>query len=418
MENLSKISLDELITKSFSCDCGEVHKINAKIYRGEYLSSLKTALSGLGKNGCFISFNYTFKDFDKGITTLSEQTGARITPLIMNKKFDNSIENLSGLFALSSDIAFAIVVDDELLSVAKYFTAIRNIPLIYIPTSPNTFGVLDVTAEIKLKGKTERVNAVNPRIVVLDKNLLKNSEKRKIANAFCDIVSKIIALLDYRVRGSISGKWLCKNSYNLARSVVIDTFSVLTYENAPLKLAENGLKLSVVSAYTQGAIFENSAENLTAKLLRYMGKERLPVSECRLIAMRKLIGIYKLFFGEKTTGILEMPDYIERAEEFSALTGISELEVLNGFKESVYTNDEVRKKVFFIAKELFAEIDKLSSLISKINNTYVLLGGSEDLESNFTSEEIRQAIYHSTDFPCAVNILTLIRDTGMLELIK
>jgi hypothetical protein len=184
------------------------------------------------------------------------------------------------------------------------------------------------------------------------------------------------------------------------------------------ELAENGLKLSVVSAYTQGAIFENSAENLTAKLLRYMGKERLPVSECRLIAMRKLIGIYKLFFGEKTTGILEMPDYIERAEEFSALTGISELEVLNGFKESVYTNDEVRKKVFFIAKELFAEIDKLSSLISKINNTYILLGGSEDLESNFTSEEIRQAIYHSTDFPCAVNILTLIRDTGMLELIK
>jgi signal transduction histidine kinase len=65
MENLSKISLDELITKSFSCDCGEVHKINAKIYRGEYISSLKTALSGLGNNGCFISFNYTFKDFDK-----------------------------------------------------------------------------------------------------------------------------------------------------------------------------------------------------------------------------------------------------------------------------------------------------------------------------------------------------------------
>ena len=100
----------------------------------------------------------------------------------MNKKFDNSIENLSGLFALPKDIDFAVVTGDELLSVAKYFTAIRNIPLIYIPTSPNTFGVLDVTAEIKLKGKTERVNATNPRIIALDKDLLKNSEKRKIAN--------------------------------------------------------------------------------------------------------------------------------------------------------------------------------------------------------------------------------------------
>lgn len=416
MKNILETPIDELIGKPYLCDCGVTHIVNGEIYRGNYLKTLKSAIENTGKKGVFIALNYTAKSFESAFSSLGEKV--EITPLIMNKKFDNSIENLSGLFALPKDIDFAVVTGDELLSVAKYFTALRDIPLIYIPTSPTTFGVFDLTAEIKLKGKTERINAQNKRIVLLDEQLLNASEKRKIASAFCDVVSKIIALLDYRVRGAVSGKWLCKNSYNLARSVIIDTFSVLKYQNAPLKLAENGLKLSVISAYTKGEIFENSAENLTAKLLRYSGKERLPIAECRLVAMRKLIGIYKLFFGQKTTGILEMPDYIDRAEKFSELTGISELEILKGFKQSVYTNDEVRKKLFFIAKELYAECDKLSSLLTKINNTYLLLGGDEGLEENFTPEEIRQAIYYSTDYPYAVNILTLIRDTGMLEFIK
>ena len=277
MNDLFMKNLTELCKVSFDCDCGQTHGVNGKTFYGDYLTCLADYLKNLSdvKKVCLVSLSNTFNKLGANILSAINNSGKDGLNVIINRSFNGKLENLAGLLSLPSDISCAIVLDETLLSAVKYFAGIKNIPVLFIPISPNTVEFFNKEVYLPLKGKDEKISAENEKILFLDKQLLKNSAPIEVADTFCNLISRIIALIDYRMRGTVTGRWLCKRSYNFVRAVINDVFSVLKYkkEEIPFILAESGAKISIASCYTDGQIFSTSAENSVAKLLRFVGKE-------------------------------------------------------------------------------------------------------------------------------------------------
>ncbi len=416
MQNLFKSDLPSLCEISFNCDCGKTHSINASAYYGSELL-IENVIKNLKGTVAFISSSVVFKNLGEKIMSQINACGLNALNVIINRSFSGKIENVSSLFNLPETVSTVIFSEANLTAPVKYFAGLRNIPVIYYPNSPDTIDFFSSEVTLDLKNKEERILTSNKKILILDKEYLKNSSSMDVANTFVNIISRIIALIDYRIRGTMTKEWLCKNSYNFAREIIKDTFAILKYnkEEIPFILAESGAKMSIASSYTDGKIFSSSSEYSVSKLLMYVGEEHLSESETRLVALIKLLDLYKLFFETKKNNLLEIPDYVKRAEILSEKTGISQKEILKSILDNIFSCYEIDKKLFFLTNDMLKEINSLCALKEKIVNTYYMLGGNVKLFDNYTPNELIEAIYSAPDFPNTFNTLTLIRDVGILE---
>lgn len=421
MDDLYKIKLCDLLKAEFDCACGKKHMINAEVrYGGE--EDLKKVLSEIAPNGktAFISLQSTFFTYGEGVLSAISAAGSAPLNIVLNRRFDNTLENIGGLFALPDDVRAVVVYDTELFGVAEYFTALRNIPLVMLPLSPEAENVLSPTVTVKLKNKPERIYAENRRYIIIDAEKLTKCADNSIAAAFAGLASGIIALIDYRMRGTVAGEWLCKESYNLVRSCITGALGILKVnkENIAVTLLEDRIRISAAEVYTDGEILSGSGESAVAELLEAGGKKSFTFAERKFYAAYKLIDLYKMFFTEPHANLLGVPDYIDRAEKLSLLTGIGEYEVLKSLKSRSMRAKEVDKKLAFVWQKFAGETEKLSEMKDKLLAVYVKLGGDASLTDNYDSNEIRRAIYHAPDLPGNFSVLTLMRDTGILELLK
>lgn len=419
MENLFLSDLSSLCNLKFSCDCGKTHSLNANTYYGNE-TLIQNVIKDLKGTVVFISSSEVFKRLGEKIMAQINACDLTAVNVIINRSFNGKLENVSGLFNLPNSVSAVIFSEANLSAPVKYFAGIRNVPIIYYPNSPDTIDFFSSEVILTLKNKEERILTNNKKVLILDREYLENSSSIDVANTFVNIISRIIALIDYRIRGTMIKEWLCKNSYNFARDIIKDTFAILKYkkEEIPFILAESGAKMSIASSYTDGKIFSSSSEYSVSKLLMYVGEEHLSESETRLVALIKLLDLYKLFFETKKNNLLGIPDYVKRAEILSEKTGISQKDILESIKKYSFSCYEIDKKLFFITGDMLKEINSLCALKEKIVNTYYMLGGNAKLFENYTSNEIIEAVYSAPDFPDTFNVLTLIRDVGILEYLE
>lgn len=421
MENLYNLKLNELIKLQFDCDCGKTHAVNAEIDYGGFdvLLSVLKKLKATGQI-VFISSRSTFFEYGETILDLISQAGATPLNIILNKKFDNTLENISGLFALSGEVSAVVVLDPYLFGVASYFVSIRNLHLISMPLTPDADDVLSPTASITFKGKKEKVTSAGYRHVIINTELLSKAPKESSAIAFASLASGIISLIDYRMRGTVGGEKLCKNSYDLVRSCISGTINILKNktQNIPVFLIENRIKLVIADIYTDGAILSGSGESCVATLLEPSGKEHYSFSERKLYSAYKLIDLYNIFFKYPHSNLLYVPDLVERAEGYSRLTGTNEYETLKDINKRALSAKEIDKKLNLVNQKFLDETQKLVSMKDKLFSAYLSLGGKEDLLENYTPDEIRRAVYYAPDTEGCFSVLTLMRDTGILELLK
>lgn len=225
-------------------------------------------------------------------------------------------------------------------------------------------------------------------------------------------------MIDYRVRGAMRGEWQCRESYNLAREVVSDTFRILNYSESgiPLRLLENQLRMTIACSFTDGALFGGSGEEQMAKLLEY--ESGLPLAECRFFAALRLLELYRMYFAGELDGGLKLPDYSARAALMARITGQEEYLFLKSFSENRIPLGTVLQKKGEIAAKLSSELEGLCAIKEKIYNTYLALGGNPGLNEAFSDASVRGAAYSAPDFPDSFNTLTLMREEGILEYLK
>lgn len=419
MSNLYGMPIAELFNLK-ECACGKNHALDAEVVYGDD-GALTDILKRVAPNGktAFISLQRTFLSIGAGILGAISASGASPLNIVLNRRFDNTLENVGGLFALPDDVRAAVVCDTELIGVAEYFTAVRNIPLVIMPLSPDAENLLSPTVSVKIKNRAEKIYAENKRFIIIDGKKLSACGRDGVAAAFAGVASCIISLIDYRARGAVTDEVICKESYKLVRDCITGALGAIKSDSGISEfLLETRIKISAADAFTDGALFGGSGETAVAELLEACGKKRLSFSERRFYAAYKLIELYKDFFTLPHGNILGVPDYNARAESLAEMTGANEYALLQNILDYALTAEETDKKIAPVAAAFGEETAKLASLKDKLFNAYVKLGGDSDLLSVYTPEEIRRAVYHAPDTAGHFSVLTLMRDTGVLELLK
>ncbi len=421
MENLYELSLNELLTAKFNCSCGKTHSVNAEAFYGGF-DAFEAALKKSNAKGkiLFISSRATCNKYGEFVDNAIKNASGIPESIIINRKFDDSLENISCLFTMADDVSAIVVFDSYLFGVANYFASVKNLPLITMPLSADADDILSPTASVTFKGRREKISSAGYRYIIINEDFLKNSPKESSAVAFASLASAIVSLIDYRIRGTMVGERLCKNSYDLVRACISNSMNILKNpsEDIPLKLLKNRIKISVADIYTNGQILSGSGESSVAKYLEPSGKKHYSFSERKLYAAYKLIDLYNVFFKYPHSNLLTAPDIAERAEYYAKLTGIKEYDALTDMKKHSLKAKDIDKKLNFLNQKFYEETQKLSAMKDKLFSAYVKLGGDEGLIENYSAEEIRKAVYYAPDMQDSFSVLNLMRDTGVLELLK
>lgn len=414
MEKITDMPAAALAEYEFDCACGRKHHTKARVLYGPYAEIFKKLLPVLAPSSkaALISSRDAFLADGGNWMTAIRGGGARPLNVVVTKRFDNALENIGGLFSLPDDVRAVIVCESELYDVASYFAALKNLPIIYLAVSPEAENMLSPVVSLKIKKRTERIFADNARFVAIDTDILSRSKAG--ASAFASLASGIVSLVDYRVRGAFTGEY-CSESYNLARAAISEAVNAAFAENAQQKLLEARIRLAVAEVYTEGRIL-SGGEYAVAELLESAGRRRLAAAERKFVAALKLIELYGAFFAHPRACGLRVPDYAARAKEAAEFTGRSETEILGGIlKSAAAVNGEKTENA---ARQMSEELAALERLTGKFAATYRALGGDADIFDNYTPGELRRAVFCAPDLPDTFSVLTLMRESGALELLR
>lgn len=144
-----------------------------------------------------------------------EEAGCTPVNVILKNTFDKRLENAGGLFRLPEDVRLAVVTDNELFDAASYFAGIRGIPLALVPASTNVQGGAGDTVTVNVRGYEETFFTGAERIFLIDEALFRKCEPLAAADTFAEIISKTVAMIDYRVRGR------CAENGSAARATIL-----------------------------------------------------------------------------------------------------------------------------------------------------------------------------------------------------
>ncbi|PWM75773.1 MAG: hypothetical protein DBX59_00580 [Bacillota bacterium] len=404
-------TFEELLCGKFACGCG---RRGAPVYlrRGEVYGELENLSRSFarGKRAALVASRRFLSE--RGEQTLGALCagGAEAVKIAVSRRFDSALENIGALFSLAEDVKLIVACESELYDVAAYFSALKNLPLVYAAFSPEADGLFAPTACVKIKGKPERIFAENPRYVIVDETLLRQAEEGRVASAFASLASGVVSLIDYRVRGALTGEF-CRESYHLARGAISAALGSVSKEDMPVKLLESRLIVAAAENHTLGAI-ARGGESAVAELLESSGKIRLSSAERKFAAALLLLDLYAAYFSSPHENLLSVPDYAARAEALSAYTGYGKGELLKGILASAALADE--SKLAPYAARLKEEIETLRGWAEKLAAVYLRLGG-RDIFCNYSFQELKKAVCRAADLPDAFSVLTLMRESGALE---
>lgn len=413
MEDLFKTEISALLGGEISCECGKQHHTNARVRKGKFTEEIGKLAAKYAplSSAVFVSSRGFFLERGGEVLRAVQSGGSDAVNVVLSRRFDNALENLGGLLSLPENVRLVVVCESELYDAAAYFSALKGIPLAYAALSPEAEGVLSPVVTLKIKNKPERLYADNPRFLIVDEDELAAAPKESVAAAFASLASHIVSLVDYRVRGVLTGDF-CRASYNLARSAVSDSINAVYVENAALRLLENRVRMAAAEIFTDGAV-SCGGENAAAELLESCGKSRLSAAERKFFASVILIDLYAAYFSAPHE-LLCVPDYGARAEELAAYTGYGEGEILKNMLACAPLARE--EKLAPHIRQLAEETETLRGWMPKIAATYLKLGG-RDIFRNFTYAELVRAVCRAPDLPGAFSVLTLMRESGALELL-
>lgn len=252
--------------------------------------------------------------------------------------------------------------------------------------------------EVKDKNKVTKLDFDRNIILDVDR-ILENQESLPVEFAF--IMSKLTALIDYRIFGILTGTVISKDAYNLVREAVEETYSIFSSarEEYVYTLIANSIKIRLANLISKGIILKNSAVDVA-------------VSDCDdlltyLSYAKRVTKIYALCFSMEFDGV-ETPDYFERAQALCEQQDDLKLEISTWIARQAKISREKRVEIATVKQKLHAEVLNYLKIFDKVSKTYIALGGTIAKSDDFF-------VKSAGDGLGVFNGITLARESGICE---
>ena len=369
-----------------------------KFYAGD-LSGVVTTVAPYARVAVLYA-KTSFSENGKTFTEILKKSGVKPLNFIMPENAALNLENVFDVIGVPDDVRAVVCFDHELINIAAYIATIFKIPFIYNLNSVNTDGVLPVKVPFYLGDGRKKADLFSVDCafhVALD--IPENGAND--AEQYVNVISKMIALADYRVKLEILGGKPDKAAYDLIKDAVMKVFAKpLSGENS----AFYGLVTEIANVASDGEIICNSADYCFKRLIGFKTEKGLTFA-----LMQKILKLYALC-AEKKEVPFSVPDYNERVIELAAITESDDGAFLKGLlkQRRFYKKKagiDALKEAF--CKEFFSQVNALK----KAEETFIALGGKqcEDFAPHI------KALKLCGDLPNTFNFMSVVRESGFSE---
>ncbi len=374
-------------------------------YEGGYSIVLENVLKKevpFGKTA-FLASNATYLKHAKTVSRAVENSGGKFFG-IPAKNFSNQAD-LSQISSLvfPEDVRAVVLLEEKLFSVACYICYTKNIPLIYVPQTLNLFCVAKTVFTIKNGNVLDRVCLPCARHVIIDERF---AQKNVVANLFAENLSKIPALIDYRLYCYAFSVEPNKKAYSLFKNGLQQSFS----SGDKGSLIESSFILSIANNLTDGAICDYSSLSFATELID--GNKKLTGNDLLALSfdVLQLFNAYTSYRSDLNYKIVELS---QRADSVSKTLSIDFYQLAKSF---IIQTQNLRTKTpsaLNYLKLMSDEIKKHIVLQKKLKEKYLSFGGAKTL--TVSNEKKRFALLHAGDTPFYLNGITLLRENGLPE---
>ncbi len=301
---------------------------------------------------------------------------------------------------IDEDVRAVVVIGNSLFNFAAKVCTERNLYSLFIVDEFNFDNILNSYYVFEKDDKMVKATLDFDRRVVFDVEKIIDDEEG-VALEFAFIMSKLVALVDYRIFGIITGKPTSKKAYNLIKSSVEDTFSIFTTPRSDylITLIESAIKIRLADAITQGVFLSGSAVDIATKL--HADKSAM------LFYAKRIAKIYSIAFSSQFDG-LATPNYLNIASQVSLKEATSELNVSKWLLHQTELCRNKAREVSLVKEKLYVETSEYLSIFDKAEKTYLALGGKKTLPQ-------RENIIIAGDFYGVFNGMTLVRESGICD---
>ncbi len=304
----------------------------------------------------------------------------------------------------------------QLLALTAYYATMQKIPCIAVLTEPNFENVLSSEMQILLDGIPVLVDVAPFKTVVCDIEVIKKSSKEMIAESYIRTVSKLLTLIDYKLRVYTDGLTFDKTSYEQVKDAIQKVIAINNYQNPKEVLVYCQAVLAKINA-TTGIIKEGAVE-LFADTLGVFSPD-FSYGDRLMMAFSKLVKIYHMYFNNDFSDLISVPDYNADIFLLEKSTGKSG----SYFRKKLKIPSEKRRNLLnaliYKTKDGFIkETSSLLSILFAIEKIYAGLNKPNREKPVINYDIIKNSLSLCTYFSNRTSVLTLCRDAGVLRCLK
>lgn len=420
-----------------------------RFYQGETKKKLYEIASSLAPQGVVVALTTengneeTAKDVTEGLRGAC----SKILSVKIPEKTD-AVRAAASVLRAAEDARLIVTAEYPLIPLARYAAKISGLTFVYVMRTGETDGLLSPRLLLKNGNRTDCFFSDARTRVIIDtdkicagESFCKSvgekdgkekgvsaaeetvfTEKKIAAPLFAKLAGKIPALADYRARLLATGEKPNAEAYGLLREAVKDGYIAFTKKDREIlpSLIYDSLLAEIADFLSDGELCSFSALRFAEFLLA--GEKRLP-ADLILELYARISGIYALYTSPLAEGLLEIPDYRERAHELAELTGTDEGIFLKGLIKQAEILNRYGENADNITDKLFEELSKQNASASSVRSTFVAYGKevsggkTGDSETRVSEEKLKKAIKLAGDSPFGINAMSFAREKGVTEFI-
>ncbi len=355
------------------------------------------------------------RDSDYFLLAKSVKDGVENVSKVFNITFDDDAKTdvtvYRKLFDFGESVKGIIAVGNaDICNLARFFAEKNSLPIVVIPTNVSFLSVFGEKAVLFDDGVPKIFNCKKPEKIILDLPLLSGLKKQAFADAFCEVASKLVAIVDYAASCVVGGK--SRDGLKRVFSV-IESLTKIDEEcdprikiiNAEIKL---GLCLETNSEWLYGG------EYAVATVLSAM--KTSSVFENAYFANNSLLKLYETFLICDLTKTQVSPNFNQKIRELGEVLNVGEFKISKNYLPLTFSQCvTARQKLVYGG--ILDLIKRCENLLDGLDAAYKIIYKGRQKRADFDIVELRRALRLAPYFNFS-QMLKILNDVGVCECIE
>ena len=381
------------------------------LYNAVYSIALKVS----GKKVDFVCLESDFLKFGGIVNKALRDTETAVNTLLIEDADFYGEARLKSFFTFSSS-EIIVMGSSNLLALTAYYATMQNIPCSAVVTEPNFENVLSSKMPITLSGLPIEVDVTPFKTVVCDIEIIKKASRESLAESYIRTVSKLLTLVDYKLRVYTDGVSFNKNYYDEIKSAIQKVLLINNYQNPKEVLVYAQAVIAKINATCD--IIKEGAVELFCDTLGVFSPD-FSYGDRLMMAFSKLVKVYHMFWNNDFSDLVSLPDYNADIFLLEKTTGKSG----GYFRKKLKVPSERRQKLInaliYKTKDGFIkETASLLSVLFGIEKIYSGLNKTTKENPVINYDIIKNSLTLCTYFSSKTSTLALCRDMGVLRCIQ